>query len=63
MKSHYGTFGTLYEDHILQTEDKFYEEKYATAMGSCLSPLMSNIFVENFEQLALAQHTISLRYG
>jgi hypothetical protein len=41
-----------------QVDDKFYEQKEGMAMGSPLSPVVSNIFMETFEQLALttAQH-------
>jgi hypothetical protein len=34
-------------------EDRFYQQKSGMAMGSSLSPVISNIFVEHFEQLAL----------
>jgi hypothetical protein len=36
-----------------QVDDKFYEQKEGMAMGSPLSPVISNIFVETFEQWAL----------
>jgi hypothetical protein len=36
-----------------QVDDKFYEQKEGMAMESPLSPVVNNIFVENFEQLAL----------
>jgi hypothetical protein len=41
-----------------QVDDKFYEQKEGMAMGSPLSPVVSNIFMETFEQLVLstAQH-------
>jgi hypothetical protein len=49
-----------------QVAGKFYEEKYGMAMGSPLSPLVSNIFMENFEHLALTtaqeEPKIWLRY-
>jgi hypothetical protein len=34
-------------------EDKFFQQRDGTAMGSSLSPIVSNIFMENFEKLAL----------
>jgi hypothetical protein len=36
-----------------QVDNKFYEQKEGVAMGSPLSPVVSNIFMETFEQLAL----------
>jgi hypothetical protein len=36
-----------------QVDDKFYEQKERVAMGGSVSPVVSNIFVETFEQLAL----------
>jgi hypothetical protein len=49
-----------------QVDDKFFQQKDGMAMGSSLSPIVSNIFMENFEKLALdsAQYKPSrwLRY-
>jgi hypothetical protein len=49
-----------------QVDDKFFQQKDDMAMGSSLSPTVSNIFMEHFEKLALesAQHKTSvwLRY-
>jgi hypothetical protein len=36
-----------------QVEDRFYQQKSGMAMGSSLSPIISNIFMKYFEQLAL----------
>jgi hypothetical protein len=36
-----------------QVEDKFLQQKDGMAMGSSLSPIVSNIFMEHFEKLAL----------
>jgi hypothetical protein len=35
-----------------QVDDKFFQKKYDMAMGSSLSPIISNIFMEHFEKLA-----------
>jgi hypothetical protein len=49
-----------------QVDDKFFQQKDGMAMGSFLSPIVSNIFMEHFEKLALdsAQHkpSVWLRY-
>jgi hypothetical protein len=37
-----------------KVDKKFYEQNEGMAMGSPLSPVMSNIFMETFEQLALS---------
>jgi hypothetical protein len=36
-----------------QLEDKFYRQKGGMTMGNSLSPVVSNIFVERFEEVAL----------
>jgi hypothetical protein len=36
-----------------QVDDKFFQQKYGMAMGSSLSPAVSNVFMEHFEELAL----------
>jgi hypothetical protein len=36
-----------------QVEDKFFKQKGGMAMGSSLSPIVSNIFMEHFEKLTL----------
>jgi hypothetical protein len=36
-----------------QVDDRFYQQKEGMAMGSSLSPVISNIYMEHFEQLAL----------
>jgi hypothetical protein len=36
-----------------QVDDKFFQQKDGMAMRSSLSPIVSNIFMENFEKLAL----------
>jgi hypothetical protein len=45
-----------------QVDDKFFQQKDGVAMESSLSPIVSNIFMEHFEKLALdsAQHKSSL---
>jgi hypothetical protein len=49
-----------------QGDDKFFQQKDCMAMGSSLSPIVTNIFMEHFEKLALAsaQHkpSVWLRY-
>jgi hypothetical protein len=36
-----------------QVEDRFYQQKNRVEMGSSLSPIISNIFMEHFEQLSM----------
>jgi hypothetical protein len=36
-----------------QFEDKFYQQKEGMAMGNSLFPVVSNIFMDNFEEIAL----------
>jgi hypothetical protein len=36
-----------------QADDRFYQQKDGMAMGSSLSPIVSNIYMEHFEKLAL----------
>jgi hypothetical protein len=45
-----------------QVDDTFFQQKDGIAMGSSLSPIVSNIFMEHLERLALdsAQHKPSL---
>jgi hypothetical protein len=45
-----------------QVDDKFFQQKGGMAMGSSLSPIISNIFMEHSEELALdsALHKPSL---
>jgi hypothetical protein len=45
-----------------QMDDKFFQQEDGTAMGSSLSTIVSNIFIEHFEKLPLdsAQHKPSL---
>jgi hypothetical protein len=35
-----------------QGDDKFIQQKDGVAMGSSLSPIVSNIYMEHFEKLA-----------
>jgi hypothetical protein len=45
-----------------QVDNKFFQEKDGMAIGSSLSPIISNISMEHFEKLGLdsAQHKPSL---
>jgi hypothetical protein len=45
-----------------QVDDRFYQQKEGMAMGGSLSPIVSNIYMEHFEKLALdsEQHKPSL---
>jgi hypothetical protein len=36
-----------------QVDDRFYQQKEGMAMGGSLSPIVSNIYMEHFEKLAL----------
>jgi hypothetical protein len=49
-----------------QVDDRFFQQKDGITMGSSLSPIVSNIFMEHFEKLALdsAKHKplLWLRY-
>jgi hypothetical protein len=36
-----------------QFEDRFYQQKEGMAMGNSLSPVVSNIFMEHFEEIGL----------
>jgi hypothetical protein len=40
-----------------QFEDKFYKQKEGKSMGSSLSPMVSNIFMKHFEEIALDKQT------
>jgi hypothetical protein len=48
-----------------KVDDKFFQQNDGMAMGSSLSPVVSNIFMEHFEKFALdsAQHKPSLGSG
>jgi hypothetical protein len=35
-----------------QSDDKFFQQKEGVAMGSCVSVVVSNIFMEHFKKLA-----------
>jgi hypothetical protein len=35
-----------------QVDDKFFQQKDGMAMGKALSPVVSNIYMEHFEELA-----------
>jgi hypothetical protein len=41
------------DNYILQFENKFYHQKEGTIVGNSLSPVVSNIFMEQFEEAAL----------
>jgi hypothetical protein len=45
-----------------QVDDKFFQQKDGMAMGNDLSPVVSNIYMEHFEEMALrtATHRQSL---
>jgi hypothetical protein len=45
-----------------QVDDTFFQQKDGMAMGSSIPPIVSNMFMEHFEKLALdsAQHKSSL---
>jgi hypothetical protein len=36
-----------------QVDDRFFQQKDGMAMGSSLSPIVSNIYMEHFEKLAV----------
>jgi hypothetical protein len=40
-----------------QFEDKFYKQEEGIAMGNSLSPVVSNIFMEHSEEIALDEQT------
>jgi hypothetical protein len=44
---------TLAERSIFQVDNKFFQKKDGMAMGSSLSPLISNTYEEHFEKVAL----------
>ena len=44
---------TCLESTYFEYSGKFYEQVYGVAMGNPLSPIVSNIFMENFESVAL----------
>ncbi|XP_023718596.1 uncharacterized protein LOC111870496 [Cryptotermes secundus] len=52
-----GVYETLPKDPTAKVErkvdDKFFQQKDGMAMGNSLSPIVSNIFMEHFEKLAL----------
>ena len=39
-------------------KEKFYEQTHGAPMGSPLSPVMANLFMEEFEKKALATSTL-----
>jgi hypothetical protein len=42
-----------------QSEDKFYQQKEGKAVGKSLSPVVSNVFMEHFEEIT--QDTAGLK--
>ena len=44
-------------------QNKFYEQVEGAAMGSPITPIVVNLYMENFEIKALSSATNSLRYG
>ena len=44
-------------------QDKFYEQVEGTAMGSPVSPIVANLFMEDFERKALASATCPPGFG
>jgi hypothetical protein len=46
-------------------DEKFFRQREAMAVGSSLSPIVSNIYMEHFEKMVLgsAQHKSSLWLG
>jgi hypothetical protein len=45
--------GVCLKTTCFQVDDKFFQQKDGMAMGSVLSPAVSNIFMEHSEKLAL----------
>jgi hypothetical protein len=45
-----------------QVDDKFFQQKVGMAMGNALSPVVSNIYMEHFEELALNRPLLWLQY-
>ena len=43
---------------MFSVEEKFYEQTHGAPMGSPLSPVMANLFMEEFEKKALATSTL-----
>ena len=45
-----------------QWREKFYEQTHGAPMGSPLSPVMANLFMEEFEKKALTTSTLKPRF-
>jgi hypothetical protein len=50
-QGHNGTAGSLKTTYF-QVDDKFFQQEDGMTMGSSLSPIVSNIYMEHFEKLA-----------
>ena len=50
--------GAIYFHPYFQWREKFYEQTNGAPMGSPLSPVMANLFMEEFEKKALATATL-----
>jgi hypothetical protein len=61
-RSHHGTALNLTITYY-QVDDKFFQQKDGMAIGSSLSPIISNIYMEHFNKMALdsARHKQSLQ--
>ena len=46
--------GVLSQEHILSFQDQFYEQIEGAAMGSTVSPIVANLYMEYLEQKALS---------
>ena len=51
-----------YKMTCFQWREKFYEQIHGSPMGSPLSPVMTNLFMEEFEKKALATSTLKSRF-
>ena len=60
------TIARLSEHYLKYTyflwNDNFYEQKSGCAVGSPLSPVVANLFTENFEQVAINSFQFKPKY-